>query len=188
MHRYIYIKNLAYFAVAIVSFHYIYVWWSNNQFKPFKNEVDILFINTGKILFNQSDKLVHLLGISHTEIDNTFYFPKIIDKQEVSSFGNPFLEVSPGCTCLKQWLHWIFLMILFPGPLKHKLWYIPAGVVVLHFVNVLRITILAIVLSHSSGYFHFFHDYLLKALFYGSIFIIWVLWVERVQHIQNQCP
>lgn len=180
MRRVDFLKNLAFFFIAIISFHFIYLWWSGIGFKPFRDEVDTIFITVGKILFRQSDAVINLTGISHIEIKSTFYF---VDEEipNIEPAGNsPFLEVSPECTSLKQWLHWLFLMLVFPGPGKHKLWYLPTGILLLHLINVFRIVGLAIVLSSTPQYFNFYHDYFFKTLFYGSIFLMWVFWIEKV--------
>lgn len=175
------IQHLILFCFIILSFHYIYLFWSFNGFKPVRPAIDKLFNYTGKMLFNQSDALIHMIKIDHTEVNSTFYF-KTTGKRKHGIFANngySYLEVSPQCTSLKQWMHWIILMMVFPGPIKNKIWFIPAGVIVLHFINVFRITGLSIVLSSSPHSFHFFHDYFFKILFYAGIFIMWVLWREK---------
>jgi exosortase/archaeosortase family protein len=97
------------------------------------------------------------------------------------------IDVEPGCTSLKQWVHWIVLMVLFPGPWKHKFWYIPLGVIVIHFVNLIRITGLVLVSIPWSDHIDFFHDYVFKTFFYLMIFLMWLIWVTKFlpQNSQN---
>jgi exosortase/archaeosortase family protein len=97
--------------------------------------------------------------------------------------GNPaYVRVTPECTSLKQWMHWIFLMLLFPGPWKHKLWYIPLGLVVIHFVNVWRIFGLGLTLIPWPMQFNMFHDYFFRPIFYLIIFLMWLIWAEFFAH------
>jgi len=98
--------------------------------------------------------------------------------------------IAPECASLKQWMHWIFLMVLFPGPWKHKLWYIPAGLVVIEWTNVVRICGILLMqmqwpnihirlMGSDINTFHLAHDYVFKFFFYLVIFLMWVLWVEK---------
>ena len=67
---------------------------------------------------------------------------------------------------------------LFSGPIKHKLWYIPAGIIVIHFINIIRIVGLSLTGIPMPQHFEFFHNYVFKTFFYFMIFLMWVLWVE----------
>jgi exosortase/archaeosortase family protein len=168
-------RYIIYFIALIMSFHYIYKFWAGNlDFYPLKAQVDSLFNYASLLLFNQSEwVLSNILNIDYTsDIDSQTFFV-------TSNSGQAcFVEVSPGCTSLKQWMHWLFLMIIFPGPWKHKLWYIPAGLVVIQFINVVRIVGLSISLTYYPDKFHFFHDYIFKTFFYFMIFVMWLVWVE----------
>ena len=164
--------NVAIFAFLLMSFHYIYLWWARHGYYPFANQVDQLFVFASDILFNQSAWIVkNIFHLNHTTDGQTIWV--------VTHDGNwGYVEVSPGCTSLKQWMHFIFIMVFFPGPWKHKLWYIPAGIVVIHFVNIIRIVGLSLTLVPWPQQFDFFHDYIFKTFFYFMIFIMWVIWVE----------
>ena len=87
--------------------------------------------------------------------------------------------IAPECASLKQWLHWIFLMLLFPGPWKHKLWYIPIGLVIIEWTNVVRICGVLLMQVPFPNSFHIAHDYIFKVFFYLVIFLMWMLWVEK---------
>jgi len=69
-------------------------------------------------------------------------------------------------------------MLLYPGPWKHKLWFIPVGVFIVHLTNLFRIIGLSVVLINYSDYWKFSHDNLFRPFFYVVIFIMWVIWVE----------
>jgi len=161
------------FFVLLLSFHFFYGWWAAAwQFYPFKTEVDNLFVFSSRILFNQSVWILqHVFTLDFTTEGQTIWVA-------LDDGRNGYVEVSPGCTSLKQWLHWLFIMILFPGPWKHKLWYIPAGLIVIHFVNIIRIVGLSLTLKPWATHFDFFHDYIFKTFFYFMIFVMWALWVE----------
>ncbi len=166
------LRDVAVFAILLMSFHYLYLYWASNGFYPFSNQVDQLFVFASDILFRQSAWLVeHVFRLNHTTDGQTIWV--------VSNAGNwGYVEVSPGCTSLKQWMHWIFIMVLFPGPRAYKLWYIPLGIIIIHFINIVRIVGLSITLVPWPQHFDFFHDYIFKTFFYFMIFVMWVIWVE----------
>lgn len=166
------LRDVALFAILLMGFHYIYLYWSRNNFFPVREQVDQLFVFASDILFRQSAWLVeHVFRLNHTTDGQTIWV--------VTKAGNwGYVEVSPGCTSLKQWMHWIFLMVLFPGPRAHKLWYIPLGIIIIHCINIVRIVGLSLTLVPWPQHFDFFHDYIFKTFFYFMIFVMWVVWVE----------
>jgi len=165
-------KAVLLFIALIIIFHYLYLYWISIDFSPFRAQIDQLFDWSSLLVFRQSVwVLERIFGIDIQTTDQTIWL--------VSNNGKPaYVGVSPGCTSLKQWMHWIFLMLLFPGPWKHKLWYIPVGIIVLHFVNVFRIFGLALTLIPWPGQFDFFHDYAFRPFFYFMILVMWIIWVE----------
>ncbi|MEA3496454.1 MAG: exosortase/archaeosortase family protein [Bacteroidota bacterium] len=90
------------------------------------------------------------------------------------------LGVTMGCSGLKQYYQIGGLLMLYPGPWKKKLWYIPVGFVVIYFTNVFRIVALYAVVIYKFEWFYFLHDWVARPLFYVIIFLLWVLWVERL--------
>lgn len=91
-----------------------------------------------------------------------------------------------GCTPIKQSFIWIWL-IATVLPLAssrvwwHKLWYIPLGWVFCYAFNILRIFLIALFIEHHPEWFHMLHDYLFKYLFYGMLFGLWVIFVEKIR-------
>jgi len=88
------------------------------------------------------------------------------------------ISVVWGCAGIKQMYIFLCLIALFKGSWRHKLWYIPAGFVILHFYNILRIALIAILIENNQERFEFLHGFLFKYLFYFLIFMMWVGWNE----------
>lgn len=175
LHRWRPLKNVLLFAFLIISFHYLFILWdSKTHLYPFEQQVKELFAWASMLLLDQSIWILY-------HIFRLDFFITLSDQSiHVQAHNGEWvsLMVSPGCTSLKQWMHWLFLMILFPGPLKHKLWYIPAGLIIIEWVNVIRVVGLTLSLIQWPDKFHFFHDYIFKTFFYFMIFIMWVFWVS----------
>ena len=164
------------FILLIFSFHFLYIGWQATDYFPISGYIERLFNSASELLFNQSCwVLEHVFKVD------------IITHKHVIGVMNcndtySYIAVAPECTSLKQWLHWLFLMLLFPGPWKHKLWYIPLGLVVIEWINVVRVVGITLCMIPFPTRFDFFHDYLFKTLFYFFIFIMWMIWVEKFLH------
>ena len=146
------------FILLIFSFHFLYLGWSATNFFPINNLISRLFDSASTLLFNQSCwVLEHIFNVN------------IITHEHVIGVMNcndtySFINVAPECTSLKQWLHWLFLMLIFPGPWKHKLWYIPLGLVIIEWINVVRVVGITLCMIPFPSHFDFFHDYFLSIL------------------------
>ena len=88
-----------------------------------------------------------------------------------------------SCTGLKQSFIWIVIMLVARGKWKHKLWFIPLGLVCAYLFNILRITLIAMAIEHHPEWFHMLHDYIFKYIFYGMLFMLWLWWgkMERLE-------
>ena len=91
-----------------------------------------------------------------------------------------------GCSGLKQSFIWLCL-ILTVVPWKdrslwlRKLWFIPLGWLCCYAFNILRIFLIAICIEQHPDWFHMLHDYIFKYLFYGMLFGLWVIFVEKIR-------
>lgn len=89
------------------------------------------------------------------------------------------ISINENCSGLKQFLQFFLLMLLYPGPWKHKTWFIPSGLIVVHLTNLIRIVILAVTMANWPSYWHFVHRYPARLLFYFVLFSLWVIWNEK---------
>ncbi len=100
-----------------------------------------------------------------------------------------------GCTGLKQAFIWFWLIAtvrpwivrfspfafrLSPFALA-KLWYIPLGWICCYAFNILRIFIITLFIEYHPDWFPILHDYIFKYLFYGMMFGLWVIFVEKIR-------
>lgn len=87
------------------------------------------------------------------------------------------LNVYEGCNGLNVMIVFVAFLVAFGGPLKKMAWFIPAGLLIIHVFNLLRIGLLYYVATHFEQYFYFFHKYLFTAILYAVVFGLWVWWV-----------
>ena len=165
---YRFVFDVALFAFITFSFHLL--------FRHFSSEImSVSFMDKSGLWL--SDRVYdislwfdrHILGMHiTTEPNNTMWF---------SNGG--YIAINSSCSGLKQFYQVFFLFLLFPGPWKHKLWFIPLGFFIMFLTNIFRIVSLSIVLLWKPDYWHFSHDWILRPFFYVVLFSLWVWWVEK---------
>jgi exosortase family protein XrtF len=84
-----------------------------------------------------------------------------------------------GCSGVKQMFIFTVIMLFSYGSWKHKLWFIPGGILICHGVNILRILLLALIAYRYPAQMDLFHTYIFKYAFYGIIFLMWIVWNEK---------
>ena len=168
------------FIILILSFHFLYRGWQALEYWPIKGTIDKLSLWSVNRVYRESCwVLQNLLRIDITTESNLRLIAAL---SKEGTFVN--VVIAPLCASLKQWLHWLFLMLIFPGPWKHKVWYIPVGLVIIELTNVVRICGILLMQMQWPGpnTFHIAHDYVFKVFFYLVIFLMWVLWVEKFKN------
>ncbi len=174
--------DVALFIILIMSFHFLFLGWQALEYWPVKGTIDKLSLWAVNLVFDQSCwVLQHVFGLDITTITDM----RLIATPN-NDGGWARVIIAPECASLKQWCHWLFLMLLFPGPWKHKAWFIPAGLAVVEWTNVVRICGILMMQIPWPNSFHLAHDYIFKFFFYFIIFLMWVLWVEKFKNPQNK--
>ena len=167
--------NVGLFILLILSFHFLYLGWQALGYWPLGKQVYGLMLWSVNLVYSQSCWVLdHIFNIDITTVSKERLIAAIN-----KDGGWARVIIAPECASLKQWMHWLFLMVLFPGPWKHKLWYIPAGLVIIEWTNVVRICGVLMMQIPWPNSFHLAHDYIFKFFFYFVIFLMWVLWVEK---------
>ena len=93
--------------------------------------------------------------------------------------GTTGVWVGDPCNGLEIIAIFVIFMLAIPGSVKHKLWFIPVGVIFIHMMNALRVAVLAWIVTKDYSYLDFNHDYTFKVVVYTIIFVLWVIWVRN---------
>lgn len=93
--------------------------------------------------------------------------------------GTTGLWIGDPCDGISLFALFAFFVIAYPGNWKHKAWYIPAGITLIHFMNIFRITALCIIVLKEPSWLEFNHTYLFQVLMYGFVFLLWFIWIRR---------
>ncbi|MGC8866322.1 MAG: archaeosortase/exosortase family protein [Bacteroidales bacterium] len=160
------------FAGITVFFHFL--WWNGglrdflSHFEAFEafRRFMVWLVFTMAAWFNES-----ILGMEIIRQGTTIILP-----------GHGFVEVVEDCSGTKQFYQILVLFLLFPGPWKQKLGYIPFSILVMHITNVLRIVFLTLTLLWFPDEWDFVHLYIMRPFFYVVLFVLWIIWVEKFEN------
>ncbi|GAB3858754.1 archaeosortase/exosortase family protein [Hymenobacter terrigena] len=94
--------------------------------------------------------------------------------------GHPSVIVGIPCNGLVLYALFGGFVLAFPGPWQRKLWFIPAGIVLIWILNVVRVAALAINHHYAHQSVDFNHHYTFTFVVYGCIFGLWMLWAKRL--------
>lgn len=166
------------------------------QFKPF-----LIFISTflgvyvlltfiykyylNQFQSNEIDVITNLVG------DNVRYLMCLFDsdvKIQKNSLGS-FLEVwynnsyavriVEGCNAVSIMILFVSFVVSFSGKFKTTIFFLLFGILIIHVLNVLRIALLTMLLFYFPEKSHFLHGVLFPLIIYGTVFVLWVIWVNK---------
>ncbi len=170
-----FVIDVALFAIITYSFHVL--WWDFARLIKSYAVVNVTADWLAEQVFVSSVWINrHVLGLHiTTEAPNIMWFA-----------NGGYVQVVESCSGLKQFYQILVLFVLFPGPWRHKLWFIPMSMLIMQGVNILRIVILSLVVIWKPEYWNFIHDWILRPGFYVVIFALWVIWVERFRAAKSR--
>ncbi len=166
--KYASLINVAIFILITYFFHEL--WWAFS--KEIKSVPGVL--ETAEWLAHQ------VFTASLWFIQATYDSGAVAEANNTIRFSNlGYITVNESCSGLKQFYQILVLFVLFPGPWKHKSWFIPMSIIIMHFTNISRIILLGMITLWLPDYWDFAHTWILRPFFYVVIFMLWVWWVEK---------
>lgn len=84
-----------------------------------------------------------------------------------------------GCNGLNVMIVFAAFVFALGGSFKRIVLFLPFGLLVIHFSNLLRIALLFSLAANNSTHFYYYHKYLFTATLYLVVFGLWALWVLR---------
>ena len=165
----------------------IFLWFA---FYHFIYKINFVFSNDSSvdllnyisiILAEQSNFILNTFGFNTLiEVQNEIVITKII--------GNDFdhgVWIGEPCNGVKLFGVFSIFIIAFPGKLKSKIWFIPIGILIIHFVNVIRIAILTVISSNNPKILDFNHNVTFQVIIYSIILILWFVWINKYADFNN---
>jgi len=154
--------------------------------------ITLFFHKLWWFLYEDFSQFIFITNFQNFLANIIFEWSSFVDKQilaldiEVNNFDRvllfndgAYIQINKTCSGLKQFYQIIVLFLLFPGPWKHKLWYIPMSLFIMHLTNLFRIIFLSLIIVWKPTSWTFVHDWIMRPFFYVVIFVLWLVWVEK---------
>lgn len=94
-------------------------------------------------------------------------------------------RVIEGCNSMSIIILFIAFIVAFPGSIKATVIYVLLGSVFIYVINILRIALLTLLLEKYPEQQEFLHNLLFPAIIYGTVFLLWVLWVNKFSNYKR---
>lgn len=140
------------------------------QFEAKKMEVDQIT----EIVAKQSQKTLSVFGSGVYTAPNP-------DEPGIKLFYQNcwVARIIEGCNGISVMILFVAFVVAFSGKLKQTVFFILAGVLMIHIFNIFRIALLAMAIFHYPQYEHILHGVLFPLVIYGLVFLLWVIWVNK---------
>ncbi len=127
------------------------------------------------------DKAVikNTINVSTTLLQWMGYEVESMGERLIGIRGTPGLFIGDSCNGINLFALYSIFIISFPGKLLSKFIFIPAGIIIIHLLNIFRILFLAIIETYSYAWTEFNHTYTFTLFIYGVIFLLWLFWINR---------
>lgn len=165
-------KEIIIFMAIITGFHLFWNFWG------FWSDYKIFGVHVIKPTVEPM--LIHLRIVSAWIANNLLGISTIVEDELLIHEEVHHMGVTWGCAGIKQIIMFFVLMLIYPGPWKKKLWFIPLGLLAVHLTNLFRIISLYAIVIYKIEWFTFTHDWILRPFFYVVMFLLWVWWVEKL--------
>jgi exosortase family protein XrtF len=97
----------------------------------------------------------------------------VIDVEGSTGMG---VWVGEPCNGLALFSLFVIFIIAYPGKWKYKAWYIPLGIIAIHLINIVRVSILTLIAKDHAEYLDINHNYTFTILVYSFVFVLWYWW------------
>lgn len=149
------------YLVLIFAYQFYLNYFENSAIDPFS-----------KWVASQSSFCTNSLGYNTQLIDDaslhsTWFFVN----------DNYISRMVEGCNGISIMILFVAFIFVFYRGTKTFI-FAATGLVIIHIMNVLRIALLNIILVNFPQYDHMAHEYLFPAIIYGTIVLLWLVWVK----------
>lgn len=133
-----------------------------------------------RMVTNQCSSILHLIGYNTTVQDHGTEA-----KIALRMAGTTVLYVFEGCNGVNVMIVFVAFLVAFGGPGKSFAFFLPAGIIIIHVFNLLRIQLLFHLAKNNERHFYYYHKYLFTATLYLVVFALWAFWVIRFNERKN---
>lgn len=170
------VSGLIYFVVILLLAHFVWKFSvigddTNTLVTLFGNDISAPFNFMAAHVAQATTATLQFFGIDvQLQADNV-----------IRHLNRHAVRIVWSCTGIKQAYIFVCILLFYKGPFRHKLWYIPLGLISVYLFNIFRISMITAIVGVQPNWFDFMHEHLFKYMFYALIFGMWVVWEEKFQ-------
>lgn len=113
---------------------------------------------------------------------SVFVTPSIDSRNITISNGyRKVITVFEGCNGINVMIVFASFLIAFRGAIKRTVLFLAVGLVIIYFVNLLRVALLYLVEIHFPRYMYFVHKYFFTGCIYAIVFLMWYVWIKSIK-------
>ncbi|KAB1064914.1 exosortase family protein XrtF [Salibacter halophilus] len=101
-------------------------------------------------------------------------------RADMKFVGHTFQYIIEGCNAISVMILFLAFIVAFKAKWIHYVWFVPFGLLVIHWTNIARIGILGFAALYYPEYSKPMHDYFFPGMIYGITMLLWFLWVKYV--------
>ena len=95
-------------------------------------------------------------------------------------------RIIEGCNSVSVIILFASFIFAFASKIKTTVIYIFVGSILIYIANLVRVVILSVGLYHFPWRKDILHNVIFPALIYGMVFLLWMLWVNRVANLKSE--
>jgi len=141
-----------------------------NQYDASNNEPD----GITELVTNHTVKIIQFFGYDSAAKphESEASFKVLINNIYVA-------RVVEGCNAISVIILFVAFVVAFKGRLKTTLFFVFISILLIYFLNSIRIALICIAMLHYPQHQHLLHGVLFPLFIYGVVFILWVVWVNK---------
>lgn len=153
------------------------------------NKIDLLFgdshnslLTFSILLTNQSNFLLEIIGINTIlEVNGDIVVNKLL-----SYPNNHGVWIGEPCNGIKIFGVFSIFIACFKGKVLNKIWFIVLGILILHFLNIIRIASLTYIAAVQPQWLHFNHNITFQVIIYGAMGGLWLIWIKKLSQTEKK--
>lgn len=126
------------------------------------------------LVANQTNALLNSIGYEATILPHANE-----PSMKIIINGKYVARVIEGCNAVSIIILFVSFIIAFASRFKTTLFYCLAGSIIIYAFNLFRIVVLSVGLYHYPWRKEILHNVVFPLLIYGTVFILWMIWVNR---------
>lgn len=129
--------------------------------------------------------LTHTLLVASQAVLLAFSEESLIYKKSLQQIGGNGIYLDRGCLGRNLMGLYAGFIVVFPGRVRSKLWFIPIGLMLIFGVNILRIVGLYITNKYYPQYMDINHHTVFKYTVYALTFLLWYIWIKYFRRTET---